>query len=77
MPSGAGASSVQLEFEVSFTGHLLDVKSWLMSKASSRQGAAESHKKQDCILFRAGGLMGSFSIGDNSFFYHCSIVHLL
>ena len=53
MPSGAGASSAQMEFEVSFTGHLFDVKSWLMSKASSRQGAAESHKRQDCILFRS------------------------
>jgi hypothetical protein len=35
-----------------FTGHLLHVKSWLMSKVSSKQCAAESHKRQDCILFR-------------------------
>lgn len=43
---------------MSFTGHLLDVKSWLMSKASSRQCAAESHKTQDCISFGSGGTNG-------------------
>lgn len=37
---------------MSFTGHLLYVKSWLMSKVSSRQRAAESHKREDCVLCR-------------------------
>lgn len=43
---------------MSFTGHLLDGKSWLMSKGSSRQCAAESHKTQDCILFGSRGTNG-------------------
>ena len=43
---------------MSFTGHLLDVKSWLMSEVSSRQCAAESHKTQDCISFGSSGTKG-------------------
>lgn len=43
---------------MSFTGHLLDVKSWLVSKVCSRQCAAESRKRQDCILFRSSNANG-------------------
>lgn len=61
---------------MSFTGHLLDVKSWLMSKVSSRQCAAESHKTRDCISFGNSALMGGISTVNNSFFYQYRIVHV-
>lgn len=50
VPSGEGASLVQLEFKVSFAGHLLDVKHWFMSKVSFRHFAAENHEKQSHIV---------------------------
>lgn len=43
---------------MSFSGHLLDVKSWLMSEVSSRQCAAESYKTQDRVSFGSSGTNG-------------------